>query len=53
MRATSRSRRSALMAPIRVINALALGPLVLVVALLLVYGPIAFAIRLLVGDTGL
>ena len=41
------------MTPIRVINALAVGALVLVVALLLVYGPIAFVIRLLVGDTGL
>ena len=41
------------MTPIMVIRALAVGAVVLVVALLLIFGPIAFAIRLLAGDTGI
>jgi hypothetical protein len=35
------------------VTALAVGAVVLVVALLLVFGPIAFVVRLLVGDTGI
>jgi hypothetical protein len=35
------------------IRALAVGAVALVVALLLVFGPIALVIRLLVGDTGI
>ena len=41
------------MTPIMVIKALAAGAVVLVVALLLIFGPIAFAIRLLLGDSGI
>jgi hypothetical protein len=40
------------MTPINGIKALAVGAVVLVVALLLAFGPIAFVIRLLVGETG-
>ena len=40
------------MTPIKVIKALAVGAAVLVVALLLVYGPISFVIRQLVSDMG-
>ena len=53
MKAKSDSWRVALMTPIKGIKALAVGAVVLVVALLLVYGPIAFVIRMLVGDTGI
>jgi hypothetical protein len=41
------------MTPIMVIKALAAGAVVLVVASLLIVGPIAFAIRLLVGNTAI
>jgi hypothetical protein len=41
------------MTPITWIKALAVGAVVLVVALVLVYGPIALVIRLLVGDAGI
>ena len=41
------------MTPVEGIKALGVGAVVLVVALLLIFGPIAFAIRLLAGDTGI
>ena len=41
------------MTPIKGIKALAVGAVVLVVAILLAVGPIAVVIRLLVGDPGL
>jgi len=41
------------MTPVKGIKALAVGAVVLVVALSLALGPIAFIIRLLVGDTGI
>ena len=41
------------MTPVEGIKALGVGAVVLVVALLLVYGPIAFVIRLLVGEPGI
>ena len=41
------------MTPMMGSKALAVGAVVLVVALLLAVGPVAFVIRLLVGDTGI
>jgi hypothetical protein len=39
--------------PVMVVRALTLGAFVLVVSLSVALGPIAFVIRLLVGDTGI
>jgi hypothetical protein len=41
------------MTPMKAVRALALGAVVLLVALMLVFGPIAMVIRLLVGDPGI